>query len=110
MKIKMRDGTGTMNLKYLVEDIDRHGNVRVYLRRHGRKVRMHETPGTDAFMTEYRKALGNDASSGTVVLTMAKIGNAVDVGQTITYTGTCTPGGMTWQVTGSVAIKFLPKT
>lgn len=54
-------------------------------------------------------AAGDDTTSGTVVLTMKQIGNAVNVGQTITYTGTCTPGGMTWSVSGSIATKFLPK-
>jgi type IV pilus assembly protein PilA len=54
-------------------------------------------------------AQGVNTTSGTVVLTMKQIGNAVNSGQTITYTGTCTPGGMTWTVTGSIATKFLPK-
>lgn len=57
MKIRMRDGTGTVDLKYLVEDVDRYGNVRIYVRRAGRKVRITETPGTDAFMVAYRAAL-----------------------------------------------------
>ena len=57
MKIRLRDGTGTRTYHFVVEDWDRHGNVRVYLRRHGRKVRLRETPGTDDFEAEYRKAL-----------------------------------------------------
>jgi integrase len=57
MKIRMRDGTGTIDLKFLVEDYDRHGNVRVYVRRHGRKIRIRETPGTEEFMAAYRSAL-----------------------------------------------------
>ena len=57
MKMRMRDGTGTIELKFLVEDTDRHGNVRVYVRRHGRKTRIRETPGTDEFMGAYRAAL-----------------------------------------------------
>ena len=56
MKIRLRDGTGTIELKHLVEDTDRHGNVRVYLRRHGRKKRLRATPGTEAFMAEYHAA------------------------------------------------------
>ncbi len=59
MKIRMRDGLGTIKLKYLVEDVDRHGNVRLYVRRHGRKVRIRETPGTDEFLAAYRAALGS---------------------------------------------------
>ncbi len=57
MKIRMRDGTGTIELKFLIEDTDRHGSVRVYVRRHGRKTRIRETPGTDEFMAAYRAAL-----------------------------------------------------
>ena len=59
MKIRLRDGTGTLELKFLVEDLDRHGNVRVYVRRRGRKTRIRATPGTDEFMAEYRAALEN---------------------------------------------------
>ncbi len=57
MKMRLRDGTGTIELKHLVEDVDRHGNVRVYVRRRGRKTRIRATPGTDEFMAEYRAAL-----------------------------------------------------
>ena len=39
MKVRLEDGTG-LDLKYLVKDTDRHGNERVYFRRHGRKVRI----------------------------------------------------------------------
>jgi type IV pilus assembly protein PilA len=54
-------------------------------------------------------AAGNNTTSGTVTLVMKTIGNAVAAGQTIIYTGTCTPGGMTWTVSGNVATKFRPK-
>ena len=37
MKIRLEDGTG-LDLKYLVRDTDRHGNERIYVRQHGRKV------------------------------------------------------------------------
>ena len=57
MRVKLRDGTGTKNFKYVIEDMDRHGNVRVYLRRNGHKIRLRETPGTPEFEDEYRKAL-----------------------------------------------------
>jgi len=33
MKIRLRDRTGTRDYRYLKEDIDRFGNVRVYFRR-----------------------------------------------------------------------------
>ncbi len=55
---RMRDGTGTMRLKYVVEDTDRHGNVRIYLRKPGHsKVRLKSQPGTAEFYEEYRAAL-----------------------------------------------------
>ena len=44
--------------RYVVQDRDRHGNVRTYLRVPGKpKIRLRETPGTDAFDAEYRAAL-----------------------------------------------------
>ncbi len=44
--------------RYVVQDADRHGNVRVYLRVPGKpKVRLRAQPGTDAFEAEYRAAL-----------------------------------------------------
>jgi integrase len=44
--------------KGVIQDRDRHGNLRTYLRRPGLpKVRLHEAPGTDAFDAEYRAAL-----------------------------------------------------
>ena len=63
MKIRMRDGTGTIDLKFLIEDTDRHGNVRVYVRRQGRKTRIRETPGTEEFMVAYRAALALDGGA-----------------------------------------------
>lgn len=58
MKVRLRDGTGTRDYRYLVEDMDRHGNVRVYFRRKGfPKIRLRETPGTPEFEAEYRDAL-----------------------------------------------------
>ena len=49
MKIRLEDGTG-LDLKYLVKDTDRHGTVRVYVRRHGRKVRIRELGTVEEFM------------------------------------------------------------
>ena len=57
MKIRMRDGSGSIELRFLVEDVDRHGNVRVYVRRHGRKVRIREAPGTDEFMAAEQQSV-----------------------------------------------------
>lgn len=43
---------------YLMEDTDRHGNARVYVRRKGRpKVRVHALKGTPAFAKAYVEAL-----------------------------------------------------
>ena len=58
MKIRLEDGTG-LDLKYLVKDTDRHGNLRIYVRRHRRKVRIRELANVEEFMTAYRAALKN---------------------------------------------------
>jgi integrase len=45
-------------VRYVVEDVDRHGNVRLYFRRKGcRKVRMHARRGTPEFFEEYQRLL-----------------------------------------------------
>jgi hypothetical protein len=43
----------TIKVPYIVEDVDRHGNVRIYFRRHGRKERVRERIGSDAFHRRY---------------------------------------------------------
>ncbi len=45
-----------MRLKYVVEDVDRHGNVRLYYRHDGRKVRLRGPTGSPEFLTDYRAA------------------------------------------------------
>jgi len=56
MKIRLRDGTGGRLYRYVTEDVDRHGNVRVYLRITGkRKIRLRTLPGTEAFEMEYQR-------------------------------------------------------
>ncbi len=53
-KVTLKDGSGRLTLKHLVEDVDRHGNVRLYVRRAGKpKIRLRQTPGTREFMEEY---------------------------------------------------------
>lgn len=42
-----------LDLPFISEDVDRHGNVRVYFRRKGRKVRMRDPVGSAAFMARY---------------------------------------------------------
>ena len=47
-----------LRLRYVVEDIDRHGNVRCYVRVPGRpKVRVRASPGTEEFMRLYQDAI-----------------------------------------------------
>ncbi len=64
MKVRLEDGTG-LDLKYLVSDTDRHGTVRVYVRRHGRKVRIRELGTVEEFMAAYRAALEAGSQHGT---------------------------------------------
>lgn len=47
-----------IRLKYLVEDVDRHGNVRIYFRRRGHpKIRLLGLPGSAEFQKAYAIAL-----------------------------------------------------
>ncbi|WP_249142270.1 hypothetical protein [Bradyrhizobium sp. AUGA SZCCT0160] len=47
-----------VRLKYFSEDVDRHDNVRCYVRLPGkRKVRIHALPGTPEFLEEYQAAI-----------------------------------------------------
>lgn len=50
--------TMEIDLPYLERDTDRHGNPRVYVRRHGKRVRIRETEGTAAFARAYSEAVG----------------------------------------------------
>ena len=66
MKVRLRDNTGVRLYRYLIEDIDRHGNVRIYFRRKGQqKIRLRETPGTDAFDIEYQRAFRGELKQQT---------------------------------------------
>lgn len=48
----------SLRLKYVVEDVDRHGNVRIYFRRSGfPKIRLRGLPGSDEFQAAYSAAL-----------------------------------------------------
>jgi len=57
----MRVGTVKLAIEYpyLCKDRDRHGNVRFYFRRKGRKVRLRASPGTAEFQAEYDEARGS---------------------------------------------------
>lgn len=49
--------------RYVFEDVDRHGNVRLYFwKRPGRKVRIHEQPGSKAFSERYHELIEGDAA------------------------------------------------
>lgn len=46
-----------MRLKYIVEDTDRHGTVRLYYRRPGQpKIRLRGPSGSPEFLTDYKRA------------------------------------------------------
>lgn len=69
MRIILKNGTGMIDLKYCHEEPDRHGNIRVYFRKRGRKrIRLKQSPGTPAFMEEYEKAMAGRGSDGNVAL------------------------------------------
>src|SRR5262249_53925275 len=46
-----------IDLPYIREDRDRHGNWRIYVRRKGRSIRINAKWGTPEFLDEYRGAL-----------------------------------------------------
>jgi integrase len=61
-KIRLRDGLGEMRLKYLAEDTDRHGTIRLYVRKPGQqKIRLRQAPGSQEFLEEYWAALKSEA-------------------------------------------------
>src|SRR5215471_15745836 len=61
MKVQLRDKSGIRLYRFLVEDVDRHGNVRIYFRRKGQpKIRLTEMPGTAAFDAEYHRAFNDE--------------------------------------------------
>ena len=46
-----------LDLPYLSPEEDRHGNPRLYVRRHGRRIRLREAPGSAEFLPAYMAAL-----------------------------------------------------
>ncbi|HZR61348.1 MAG TPA: tyrosine-type recombinase/integrase [Xanthobacteraceae bacterium] len=46
-----------IDFPYMVRDVDRHGNVRLYIRRNGRKIRIRQALGTEAFAAAYGDAM-----------------------------------------------------
>ena len=53
---------------------------------------------------------GLSATSGTVEITYNAIGSAIEVDQTVLYTGICGAGGMSWSIGGDVQAKYYPKS
>ena len=65
------------NFPYLISDRDRHGVVRYYVRRHGRKIRIREKLGSEAFVAAYMealRALDPVAADRRVAMTHADVG------------------------------------
>ncbi len=60
MMIRFADGTELKKPRYCVKDTDRHGTGRVYVRRHGRKIRIRDLATVEDFMAAYRTALETD--------------------------------------------------
>jgi hypothetical protein len=58
---------GILNLPYLSANRDRHGNVRLYVRRNGGYVRIKEIPGTPEFLKAYVGAPNGVLSVGAPV-------------------------------------------
>jgi hypothetical protein len=54
-----------LRLKFVVEDVDRHGNVRIYFRRPGfAKIRLRGLPGSEEFQTAYAASLAKTEAGG----------------------------------------------
>ena len=63
--------------RYLMRDVDRHGNERIFVRRHGRKIRIRAPIGTEQFYREYvdgLAALGDKPPDRETVITAAAAG------------------------------------
>lgn len=46
-----------MDLPFISTEPDRHGNIRIYVRKYGRRIRLREAPGTPEFARAYATAL-----------------------------------------------------
>jgi|APSaa5957512535_1039671.scaffolds.fasta_scaffold522958_2 hypothetical protein len=59
MIIRLDDGVtiDTRQFKFMGADVDRHNNVRVFIRREGRKSRIRDWSSQEAFLVEYRGLL-----------------------------------------------------
>ena len=80
MKVRLHDNSGIRIYRYVFEDVDRHGNVRVYFRRRKgqQRIRLREIPGTEAFDKEYQRAFRGElvtAPASTTRRTFAMLGS-----------------------------------
>ena len=67
-----------IKLKFLVQDIDRYGHVRTYVRIKGiAKIRIREPFGTDEFRTAYHAAIAGKKDDGTKQYQRAAKGSSV---------------------------------
>lgn len=57
---------GPARIRFLCEDVDRHGNVRIYFRKPGVKIRLREAPYSEAFWARYHELLRLSAGGGLV--------------------------------------------
>ncbi|MCZ6895439.1 MAG: hypothetical protein O7H40_15515, partial [Gammaproteobacteria bacterium] len=66
IRIRLDDGIviDTTQHKLMGFDLDRHDNVRVFVRRDGRKARIRDWSTLEAFMAEYRALLANKPAAG----------------------------------------------
>lgn len=53
-----------VELPYLSREINRHGNEVVFVRRHGRRIRIREKPGTREFLDAYKEAMQRLSPAG----------------------------------------------
>lgn len=66
MKIRLLDGSGIIHLKYLYEDVDRYGKIRIYFRRKGTpKVCLKQRIGSVEFLAEYKAAFAGKTAVAT---------------------------------------------
>ncbi|MBI3574546.1 MAG: pilin [Gammaproteobacteria bacterium] len=69
-------------------------------------------PSSSTYTSSYVSSIlvaNTDSATATVTITYKAIGTAVNSGDTVVYTGTCTSTGLTWAISGTVASRFLPK-
>jgi integrase len=78
MIVQMKDGSGSRKYRFITEDRDRHGKIRLYFRRPGQpKIRLHSPVGTFDFEQEYQCAMKGDVIIPPVVKARTEGGNTL---------------------------------